>query len=246
MHRDHLGRRLGLERQPAQQQVVRDHAERVDIGLRRHRPAASLFGREVRGRADQLAIDRVMHGVLEHARNAPVEDLDPRRPRVGRLDHEDVIELEIAMYDPGGMRGAQRIADLEQHVDRLARRDRPLGSRTERLAVQPLHHDVRPAIRQRADVENIDDAGVLDRVDHARLEQHPLGVDALPEQAAMQDLERRALADLGVNDRIYRPHPAPAEQVLDPPRTGHLAMAECLGVCPIRLSSLGADQSLHV
>jgi len=222
VHRHDLGAGLGLERQLLEEQLVRHHAERVDIGRRRHRGAACLLGREVLRRADQLAVDCVVLVVMDHLRDAPVEELHARRARlVWVVDQEHVVELQVAMDHAGGMRGDEGVADLqEDRDDEVGLQLAVVRAVRQRLTFEALHHDVGAAIGQLAGLEDVDDVGVADLVDDPRLDQHALGIEAGREETVMDHLEGGPLPDLSVHHRVHGAHSAPPELALDDPGAG--------------------------
>ena len=147
----------------------------------RDRRAARLLGREVLRRADELAFDRVLDVVSDDLRDAPVEQLDARRHRIfGVVDQEHVVELEVAVDDAGGVRGDQRVADLEQDRDHAVGQDLALVG-AQSPSGTPSSRSITmygPAVGQRAGLEDVDDVRVADLVDDPRLEQHALAVEA--------------------------------------------------------------------
>src|SRR4051812_3311095 len=100
---------------------------------------------------------------MKHARDAPIEQ------RHFLIANEDVVGFEIAMHDAGIVRSSQRGADLDHDLDCAAPGDEEIR---ERRAFKSLHHDVRPTIVRRADIEYVDDVRMPDRVYYACLEQH--------------------------------------------------------------------------
>ena len=105
-----------------------------------------------------------------------------RRERriVGVVDQEHVVELEVAVDDAGGVRGDQRVADLEQDRDHLVGQDLALVG-AQSPSGTPSRRSITmygPAVGQRAGLEDVDDVRVADLVDDPRLEQHALDVDA--------------------------------------------------------------------
>ena len=94
---DHLGRAGGFERcrVPADQQVVEQHAQRVDVGRRGHGRALQLLGRGVLRRQCTLPIcgdKRTVRVAQQQLGDAEVEQFD-----VAIGGHEDVGRLDVAM-----------------------------------------------------------------------------------------------------------------------------------------------------
>ena len=76
--------------------------------------------------------------------------------------HHDVARLEIAVHEPGVVRGGQRAGDLRRVVEHGAQREaRRSNDVTQRLARDPLHDDevdvaVAPGFVHRHDVRMIE------------------------------------------------------------------------------------------
>ena len=95
------------------QQLVQQHAERIDVGRRRDRTAGHLLRRGVLRRQRRAGLPRQpRHAVVfDQLGDAEVEQLDLS---VG--GHEDVRGLEVAMHDQVGM----RVGHGRQHVEEQA------------------------------------------------------------------------------------------------------------------------------
>ena len=138
VHRDDLDLVLGLERAAARQHLEQDHAGGVDVGARVDRLAQRLLGRQVFGRAEDDARlrERLAPRLrLGHLRDAEVEDLDDLALPVA-LDQHDVLGLEVAMDDAGGVRVLEPAQDLADDRERPRRRHRPGRDRV-RTATRP-------------------------------------------------------------------------------------------------------------
>ena len=104
---------------------------------------------------------------------------DPRQAEVEHLhvavgpDH-DVLRLDVAVHDAGGMRGAERPRHLAADVDGRRQRLRRLDERPQRPAVDQLLDDEELARRRLADVVDGDDVGVVEGGGGARLAQEAL------------------------------------------------------------------------
>ena len=149
-------------------------AERVDVGAVIDVLAARLLGRHVAGRADQrcrcascdAARRASRHRSFAMPKSSSLTIVRPPRT----ADEEHVVGLEIAMDDAASRARPRARRDLVEDLDRLVERQRPRSSRSrEALALQPLHHEVAAAVGQRAEREHVDDVGVADLVDRARL-----------------------------------------------------------------------------
>ncbi len=147
-------RRVADEGPDAGHHLVEHHAEGVDVGRRRDRPAFDLLGRHVGRRAGNLArvADRQRHrGALVlrgAAGQAEVGDDDAQLLFRRRRRHQHhVVALEVAVHDARAMSGPESRRHLPQ--DRQAVGDRESSITPEllgqRLAVEQLHgeeHDL--------------------------------------------------------------------------------------------------------
>ena len=88
----------------------------------------------------------------------------------------------------------------------------PRVSARERLALDELHHDVRPTIGELREVDDADDVLVPDQVDRARLREEPLEQIRIARALIRQHLDRDATADRRLDPEIHAPHAALAEQ----------------------------------
>ena len=212
---------VGAERHLAGQALVKEHAQRPDVGaMVQVLLAARLLGRHVERRSEQQAgVGQTIAGVpfvaarLDRLRDAEVDDLD--EVGVAALDQVDVLGFDVAVEDPLGVRGAERAGDLAGDPQAALDRQRRLAHRQlgQRLAVEELHHDERAAVVGGAEVRHVDDVLVADGAREARLLQQARDEVALGVELLEQDLDRDALADDGVGRLVDRAHPALA----DPP-----------------------------
>ncbi len=152
----------------------------------------------------------------------------PREPEVDQLDaieravdEEEVARLEVAVDDARGVRSGERLggADRERH-DLGEGQPRSREPRREALALEPLHDQVR-LLRLEPVGEVTDDPGVIEPREARRLALEALQIlDA----AAVEHLDRDALAGLPIERAVDHPHAAGAGEVLDlEPPSQHLA-----------------------
>src|SRR4029077_11712249 len=95
----------------AGEERVEEHADGVEVGALIDGLAEGLLGGEVAGRAHRHALfrglgERAGSGVVvagDHLRDAEVEYLDGAATVDGQAP-EDVVELDVAMEDPGRVR----------------------------------------------------------------------------------------------------------------------------------------------
>src|ERR1044071_328029 len=123
--------------------------------------------------------------------------LAPDRAGRARIaDQEDVVGLEVAVDHADGVGGVER----PEHLDRDLRRERRIERAAAReeagqvLAAQQFHGDVRLAVGQPAEVEDLDDAGVADRARRARLLEEAVADDAVLGELRQQHLDSTGAA----------------------------------------------------
>ncbi len=111
--------RLALERHDAGEQLVEDHADRVEVGRGADGVALRLLGREVLGGAHDRARER-------HVGGARAGDAEVGDARASLLVEDHVVRLEVAVDDAAAVREACGAQDLHDDVDsavcRLERR----------------------------------------------------------------------------------------------------------------------------
>ncbi len=187
-----LGGIAGLEREAAGEHAVEQHAERIDVGAGVDLGAEDLLGGHDRGRADEAA------GGGEAGRadlrrrqlgDAEIEELDP----AGRTGLDgDVARLDVAVDDPGGVRGPERGAERLEDLERLLQREALAGREqgVERGAAEELHGVERAPVLERADIEDLNDPGVVEQVDDLDLAHEPLHHPRRHRQHVVEDLHR--------------------------------------------------------
>ena len=216
-----LGHRLAVERKLAAEQLVQDDAERPDVAadLRGAR-GAHLLGRHVERRADDRRRVGERH-LPDRARakdlgDAEIEDLQQRRSVQAARD-EEILRLEIAMHDPGGMRLDERLARLEDVLDGVGDGQRALllAQLREVHALEELEDHERAILGVAADVVDARDMLALETDRGARLAHEALDV-ALAGQGMRQDeLQRDGLVEIDVPCRNDDAHAAGPEHALD-------------------------------
>ena len=177
-------------------------------------------------------LDLLAEGDGAQARDAEVEHL-----RHAVLREEDVLGLDVAMNDAGGVRRGE---DVEQAVGDRERVLRAAGgspnaarARVGRLAFEELHHEEGRAVLGLVVVEDAHDARMVHRVRDVPLAREARADVGEHRQLRVEDLERDA-ASVAVGRRVDGAHPADAEQLVDAPlaldprphaRLGHIADA---------------------
>ena len=137
------------------------------------------------------------------------------------MDHAGVVG--------GGERGQEVLHDREdlELVQRAARGE--LG--VVRAAVEPLHHEELPAVAERTDVVDVDDAGVRDPVHRVGLADEP-AQRAARDEVRVQHLERDGAAQPDVAGAIDGREPAARGERLDAVRSDDRAGREAVAVEP--------------
>ena len=163
-----LRERLEPERRLAGQQLVEHGAERVDVGRGAHVLAERLLG------------SQVCRGAEHGARQGQARGLDsPCDPEVRDLEHavapeQEVLRLHVPMDEARVVGVLERRGRLAPEPGRLVGLE-PAAPREQvgdRLAVDELHHDVRPALVL-ARVEDPDDVRVRQPRREPGLAQEP-------------------------------------------------------------------------
>src|SRR5690606_25822156 len=155
--RDELRRRLAPVRHVAQEDLVEDRAERVEVASAiGWRASQSLRGEIVRRAGDEAARLRWLAGV---EREAKVDELRARPLAFGLGDH-DVRRLEIAVDEPLAMKKRQAVEELEGDASKPLVSSARLGLRRKMLpspgrevrAGTELHCERGPSVLRRGEL----------------------------------------------------------------------------------------------
>ena len=191
------------ERQPAGEQLEQHHAGRVDVSARAGGPAGHLLRRHVRDRADE----QPGPGVPGHRQR-------PGQAEVGHLDpavggHQDVLRLDVAVHDAGGVRGREAAEHAGHDLHR--RRGGEPPAVPEQLLERAPGHVLHRQVQERAVGALVVDG------DHVLLRQprHRLGLAdepadefLVPGQLGVHDLERHLAVQPRIGGPVDRGHPA--------------------------------------
>ena len=208
----------GAKRRAADQHLVDERAERIDVGARVGRSAQHLLRRHVLRRPHRHPRVGEARGLGRHvAGDAEVEHLHEVRLAVAR-DQEDVLGLEIAVNDAAPVRGPERATDLDRDAHHPRRVELSLVGQDVREvhALEVLHDEVRASVLGRAEVGHVDDVGVPDARGGAGLASKPLHELLVSGVLTPEDLHRDALSDLDVLGPVHGAHAAGADAVADP------------------------------
>jgi hypothetical protein len=142
-------------------------------------------------------------------------------PEVGQVDvtvvcDEDVGRLDVAVDESARVGGVQGGSDLPGDRDCLFFRQRPFCKQLLELgAVDVAHGDVQLA-GDLAGVVDGDDVRVVDRGGEAGLAQEALAEPFVFRELGSENLQRHRPFEREVVGAVDHPHPAPADQRLDP------------------------------
>ena len=223
---EHLLRARPGERRPARQQLVRHHAEGVEVGPVIHvRVGHRLFRRHVGRRAQRDAHGRerlAPGGLAQRLGHAEIH-----HQRVPAAEHH-VLGLEIAVDHAVAVGFGERVGDVAEDAHRVA--DRQLALLRQLVAeggAVHVRHDVVEQPVGRARVVQRQDMGVLQGRRHLDLAEEALlaerGGELLP-----QHLERDLAVVLQVVGEIHGRHAAGAELALEAVAAGE-GGAEAVG-----------------
>ena len=221
---------LAVERLPAREHLVEDASERPEVRAPVQRAAARLLGAHVaRGAEDDALVRRVLgdrrrvrdvgrgRAERERLREAEVEELD-----LAFRGHVDVRGLEVAVEDALGVRGLERVRDLEREADRLVDRD---GSARDALLERLAGDELEDEEAQGVDLlEAVDrrDVRVIQGREDVRLAGEAREAVRVRGERVGKDLDR----DVALKPRVAGPpdlaHPsgAQARQDLERSETG--------------------------
>src|SRR5262249_41901755 len=149
-------------------------------------------------------------------RDPEVEQLRPLAD-VRIRNEDDVIRLEIAVDDALLVRGRERTRDAACDLRGLVRRQSAArrDAIRERFAFEELHDKEGAAIYGMPEVEDFDDAGMLDRTRGFRFIDKPLHELGAGHQIAAQQLYRGAATEHVVGRAIHGTHAAAAELAVE-------------------------------
>ncbi len=150
-----------------------------------------------------------------HLRDAEVEDLDDVALPVA-LDQHDVLGLEVAMDDAGGVRVLEPAQDLAMDRERPRGRHRPGRDRLgQRLARQELHHQEQRALGRAAEVGDGDDVRVREPAGRLGLALEAARELFLAAQLGQQHLDREIAPHHRVLGAVHGAHAADADAADD-------------------------------
>jgi hypothetical protein len=207
---------LRLERQHADEQLVHEHAQGVDVGARVDLVARELclLGAHVLRRPDQLAVlgeERALGETLgRRLGDAEVDDLR-HRPVVPH-GHQDVARLDVAVDDGLLVGVLEPFAHLHEQLEPGPRaQPLPVAVVGDGHAVHVLHDEERTAVLRGARIEDARDVGMVHHRERLALRLEPRD-DLLRLQSAAHDLQRDPPADRAqLVSQVDLAHPALAD-----------------------------------
>ena len=206
-----------LERGLVGDELEQDAAERVEVCARVADLAVRLLGRHVVWRADQPAgrqarrvgIARLAHG------DAEIDERDPIVAVAVAAPH-DVRRLEIAVHDIGGVGLRECARDEADDLEGARAGKRSIDEDPiERLAVDQLHREVRPAIGELADRVDRDDAGMTHARGGAGFTREPLRHHRIGRDLVRRHLDRDGPVEPGLARAIHGAECTAADHRLD-------------------------------
>ena len=200
-----LRRALAREGPVSGERLVEDDAGREDVAAPVQRAPAHLLGAHVVHRPHH-------HAGLGEVRAAELGDAEVHDLRAAVVEQADVARLDVAVHDAALMSVAEAAADLDQHVDLLAERQRfrPPQHDLEVGAGQQLHRDEGDATVL-AELVDDDDVRVLQPRGGLGLDLEALAAVRVEAAVAGQRLERDLALEGLVSGPVDHPHPATAD-----------------------------------
>ena len=205
-----VGRVAPREGVGADEQLVGNHAESIEVGAVRDRITAQHLGSHVEKRARPLAVAR-LDGVVINGQ-PEVEDLHLI------VHDDDVPGLEIPMDDPVAVQVHERPERLHEEVDLHGERLAVSGLDDRERVLLEIHREERHAILIETIVEDAHDVGMPERGEKTKLprEREPSLSERRLRARRVQDpqpLERNHASGQTVERAIDRAHAAAAQLV---------------------------------
>jgi hypothetical protein len=150
--------------------------------------------------------------VVVDVREAEVDDLRDALA-VGLERQEHVLGLEVAVHDPGGVRGLERVQHLREEVDHVGDGRRARAARQPRaqvLAAEQLHHEEEQAVVF-TEVEDAHDVAVREEGRGVRLAAEAAHVLVHPGDVRVHHLHGHVDAEREVRRAVHLAHAAHAE-----------------------------------
>ena len=194
-------------RTPPDQHLGEHDAECEHVGARVYRATEQLFGRHVARSAKDGALPCQPHRL---------ESLDDRNAEVHHLDlavgpDDDVLRLEVAMHDAGGVGGCQRARDLHGDGIGAHRFKRPVVEKRPQRRTLDVFRDDEEVIIDFAQRVDGGDRRVPDVCGGARLAAQPFAQLAVGRQDRRERLEGNLASELLIVREVDDAHTAPPD-----------------------------------
>jgi hypothetical protein len=134
--------------------------------------------------------------------------------RIAAARHDQVLRLQVAVHDAGGVGAGQAVGDARQQLEDRGAVARGTGPDRQRLPFHELHGHV---VQRPFDtgVVDADDGRVVERRGHARLAEEALDAQRIGGPVGRQDFQRHAPAERFIHRFVDLPHPARTNRTRD-------------------------------
>ena len=161
-------------RRTAGEQLVQQHAERVDVRGRGDRAAEHLFGRRVLRRQDSFLQPRHRQGVRQALRRQQLRDAEIEQLRRAFGRDEDIRRLDVPVHHQIAMRILHRRADLNEQLEALANEQgAAVAIRVDGFAIDVFHHEIGRSVLEIAAVDQSRDRRMIERGEDMPLAVQP-------------------------------------------------------------------------
>jgi hypothetical protein len=203
---------LPRERRLADDALVEDDPERVDVRTAVEGSRGDLLGREVGDGADERA--RLGQPRLgRRVREAEIHDPDADGRALFPADHH-VGRLDVPVHHAARMAVVESVGHLDADVHDLAQRERPLADQVRQVRPGDERHDEEERTLVPPEVVDRDDRGVVHLRDNLSLAGKPLF--QLGRQISRRDqLDGDVAVQAGVSRPVDDAHSPAAELALD-------------------------------
>ncbi|MEQ9074368.1 MAG: hypothetical protein RLP09_10980 [Sandaracinaceae bacterium] len=210
LHR--VGDGVAREGQLAHEQLVRDHAERVDVRARVDRLPQPLLRRHVVGGPEDVSLVREADPApLGHGLGEP--EVEQRDVLSSARVHHDVLGLEVTVHH------SQRVRARHARRDLPEQRERALGPEatlvhdqvSERAPLEQLHDEVVEALGREAELVDADHVRVVEHARRARLPGEARDGQVAVGGVRLQHLHRHLAAEVRGVGQIHHADAAPTE-----------------------------------
>ena len=221
--KNHCRRRAG-KRQTARRHLIEDRAQREQIAARIEFLAASLLRRHVGDGADSGAragemcrAGRVLRGADSFHRHLAAGQLGESEVEnlYLALCGEYVGGLDVAVDDALGVRGVERVGELNRHVEQRGKRHRTRGDfLVKALALEQFHRNECLALRSLDGVDRAD-IRMVQRRSRPRFQQKSIQRGLILQHLRRQEFQRHAPSQVQILRLVHDTHPPTAKAAGD-------------------------------